>query len=788
MQIKKIATLIVVLAFVFLLGRTFFDSFSVNPRSQLAQVGSSSDLCTGYGDDRDYNYNLLTSITNKADGTETFQSQRRSDGRVLRQNFSDERFFVDKSNGAIRVSYDIVDWCGGVDIIYTVTNPTAQNQNAPELRVEGVMQNTTGDFYLLDTRDAGYIRNVRQGSGPSNIFLGSSGRENAENLGALSYPGFYYSPVIVAHDEDFAVGSSLMYPYLQYKHEIVPQLTKVTSGIQTGTWRHEYKEFSPSTYARLGPNEQRVYTVSMRFTEPRSWILTLDPYKKYFKQVYGVIDQVRAQDVRPVYGVEPTSAAVYSEQTNSRSYRVETYYGPLINEGWTTFVDTFLSEVEDRGFERAMVWTPSGLYSPRSTCGVLGYSDFRSQDCNYPPAFMDFPSHLASTDEEFEQFAENGVELGFWWGRSSQVPVPQQWDPPMLVQADYLNSSHVSFLDNQLTQAYQRGAKIIGLDAFGGTTYERNSRIDRLKQLTSNKVLFVHEGSGPDILHRKVANFYYLRQYDWWTQFDKQDPAGPDVLSRYLNEGAEVWFFHDRPPYCGGNELERMASWGFTPIYFGTCVGHYPVDLSNLDLSQVVCFDGVDNDGDGRKDWPYDPGCSDPTDNNEFNVTAPGDAPPPSSDGSSGSGGSSRSPSQTPSREYLVQKIQELQTVLNSLTAQFAARNAVQTPTVTPPRPATTPRPRTSSSSSSGSGTSGIYWIPDSHNFNVDLTLGSSGPEVVALQRFLENRGLLVMPEGVGYGGFGIVTQEAVARLQSFVGITPTGQFDSETRARVNQF
>jgi hypothetical protein len=32
------------------------------------------------------------------------------------------------------------------------------------------------------------------------------------------------------------------------------------------------------------------------------------------------------------------------------------------------------------------------------------------------------------------------------------------------------------------------------------------------------------------------------------------------------------------------------------------------------------CSDGIDNDGDKKIDYPADPGCSSPTDNNEFNL------------------------------------------------------------------------------------------------------------------------------------------------------------------------
>jgi hypothetical protein len=41
------------------------------------------------------------------------------------------------------------------------------------------------------------------------------------------------------------------------------------------------------------------------------------------------------------------------------------------------------------------------------------------------------------------------------------------------------------------------------------------------------------------------------------------------------------------------------------------------------------CSDGVDNDGDGKTDYPEDPGCTSPSDRNESDETDPDDPPDP---------------------------------------------------------------------------------------------------------------------------------------------------------------
>ncbi len=73
-----------------------------------------------------------------------------------------------------------------------------------------------------------------------------------------------------------------------------------------------------------------------------------------------------------------------------------------------------------------------------------------------------------------------------------------------------------------------------------------------------------------------------------------------------------------------------------------------------------------------------------------------------------------------------------------------------------------------------------------SYTFNTNLTIGSRGADVVALQSFLEAKGLLVIPAGVAKGYFGALTRSAVAAYQTQKGITPNaGYFGPITRTAV---
>ena len=80
------------------------------------------------------------------------------------------------------------------------------------------------------------------------------------------------------------------------------------------------------------------------------------------------------------------------------------------------------------------------------------------------------------------------------------------------------------------------------------------------------------------------------------------------------------------------------------------------------------------------------------------------------------------------------------------------------------------------------------------YNWTRDLTLGSKGADVKALQEFLNNNGSPVAASGVGSVGneteyFGPMTKAALASFQSAHGITPAvGYFGPITRSYIVWF
>jgi len=71
--------------------------------------------------------------------------------------------------------------------------------------------------------------------------------------------------------------------------------------------------------------------------------------------------------------------------------------------------------------------------------------------------------------------------------------------------------------------------------------------------------------------------------------------------------------------------------------------------------------------------------------------------------------------------------------------------------------------------------------------FSTDLTIGSQGADVVALQSWLVSQGFLTIPAGTSMGYFGQLTKNAVIAYQQSAGITPaSGYVGPITRGRLN--
>ncbi len=484
--------------------------------------------------------------------------------KELRSAQSNEKLYMDKSNGALAISYEIKEKTGGVDIIYTIQNPTSQEQNLPEFQVQKIAQDYPD--YIYPYGSAGF----------------KNTNTNQVNYIAQTYPDNAYSPIILSKDEEFTAGSSLQYPYLSYKDYTNLRLIK-----QSDSWTHNYR---PTTKIKAG--ETRTYTLSIRFASPRDYIFTLEPYKKYFNSLYGNPQgTIQNRDTRAIRKY-PLSFNNLVTQENPKGYRLETHNRIDLN-GWQPFVESLTTSTKNLGYQRLMLRRPSGTYGTNT-------------HLNFPPQFMsELPQKAKDSTSALQQFELEGISLGYWWGRSAQIPIPNQWPPDSLEPADLSNSQHTSFLKNEISLAAQYHAREIGLDAFTYLSPEdRYEWIPLLKSLAP-EVKFIHEREGPDFLHRQISNIGMHTE----TKFIK----GPDMLAWYLNPSSEIiitQFENDQSDVIA--RTKELMSWGFTPQL------EPDIDISAIQqpYELLKCLNGIDDDNDGLIDI-YDLGCESEKDNSE---------------------------------------------------------------------------------------------------------------------------------------------------------------------------
>lgn len=527
--------------------------------------------------DENYLFNAKVSVFTKSDGKETFTVDYQ--GKRLRSNYSDEKFFDDKSNGNVVVDYTIVKQKGGVDVVYRISNPTQSPQRVPDLKIDGIL-NTNKQIENPEYYQA------KNSAGFQSMEL-TSGRINFIDS---YYPSNYYSPVVVMRDKSFTAGSALQYPYLDYKQNVrtTISMNNNTNSPRYKTWSHRYRDFNDASSfqdganAMIQPGQQLRYVITLRFSEPKNWIFTLYPYKKYFDNLYGKDSgNVKNRNLIPIRGMQIGDGFLVNEN-NPRGYRgIHGSDGRIDLKGWGPLTDWFIQDTKDLGYKRVLIWLPSGAYDNESN--------------NFPPQFMsNWLPNVINTEGNLTKYIENEIELGFWWGNSNKIPVPNIWEPDTLVKSDYENQDHKRFLATELVLARKRNAKFIGLDKFTQMpVYQRILWLEDMKRIIPGAE-FGHESPGPDSIHRKMPNIGAPSAFG--------NVPGVDLLTWYLNPSATIYILGDGE-YGNVDFLKNMSKWGYTPIPKDT-----RLSVNDFTMSLIECNDGIDQRGDGRVDY-YDCGC-----------------------------------------------------------------------------------------------------------------------------------------------------------------------------------
>jgi len=515
---------------------------------------------------------------------------------------------------------------GGFDVLYTVKNKTNERQNLDlSFIIPGIKFIDRDSIHVLNTQTYFYPvdREISIGK-----YINID--ETASNEDHLNYPRSY-SPVIVAHDEKFAVGASIETNYVKDKIALSQRVKHELDG----TWSFIFKTQTSGEDAvgngsiglnTIAANKSISLKINIRFSDKRYWLMTLAPYKKYFNILYSDKD-VSPRDTRPVIGLDLAYGSVAGSKDNLRGYNYYTNLGKYGFDGQSAksviqgnFTNRLKTLMTDNGYSRVMLWAMGGQFGKES-----------SKKFNIPTQFMsNIPDKVKDSFENtfMDEFKNANIDYGFWWGRSGQVPyrngeISTGWNSDSMKALNIQNQDQKSFVLNELKLAHQRGAKEIGLDAF--THVKTEQQVPWLKEMKRRypSIKFWEESVQRDSLHTESSlflqpNVKWFNKDEDGSKYDK-----PPLLANYLNPNAEVlvWLtetWGDGRKGINSKYVEKLTKMGYTPILIPSSSNIYGVnpfiDLTNMDSTLYECCDGIDNDADGKVDWPYDEGCESPTD------------------------------------------------------------------------------------------------------------------------------------------------------------------------------
>ncbi len=436
------------------------------------------------------------------------------------------------------------------------------------------------------------------------------------------YPRDLYSPVAVLANRSHAIGVSIMYPILEYKHDVLiaprTQGGRMAEGEGGQGWQLRIGFSDPRGNrphlvepARLQPGETRTYMLAVRVTRnPNEWVRTLLPYRDYFRSTYGEVEYTRRTD--PVLGLSiATSTEIRRDNPLGWARR---YRGFRPDEnGFAPWADEMIG---DRTFDRFMLWAPSGLYP--------------EPERNYPFHFVSPLENEPNLRTAFDpavglpRVANAGKQLGLWWGHSGWFA--PSWDSPEYVPFDPSNPQHRQGAFRELDAAVRAGATYIGLDAFSHRAIRIWDALPWLEELRRRypTLTFIIEPKPSDIMHRVTPCYYrgWVFPQTANTYEDVNIIDSPFYLADLVNPGHETWAalrWDMYPRYFGHRatqqqmraDIEEAARFGFVPLI------HTPIQMDDPPHAQESWLWSV------PQDLPEPP----PPGNEVAEVEAPDDEP-----------------------------------------------------------------------------------------------------------------------------------------------------------------
>ena len=491
-----------------------------------------------------------------------------SDGAAIFSNWSPTTY-LNASNGynCVTPRTNVTKTTAGIQIEYTYENNTNVKRELASISMPAL---TLGDsIKLQDVRTLGGDLPMNRGSVP---WYGT-------------YPRTLYSPTAIIRNSTLAVGLSIEYPVLEYRHDVRLRVDprdsgnwNVTFGLEnSGIQDSDSHLFNPPV---IQPGETRSYRVNIAFAQPDHWIETIAPYRDYFQATYGMVAYLR--DQRPVAGV---SMAMQHLQSAGNPYG-------WVSEAGKPEIDGYGSAAQwvSRQFlraDRVMVWTPTGL-NPR---GSMSYPyQFASHWNTHAAATINGSEVQPSPANLLIAATGAGQSLGLWWGRSANVE--RWWGDTQSEALDPNRADHLLLAWNELDQAVAAGAQTIGLDAFAHcySPVWNLTEFLKLARIKYPNLKFISEGRSSDILHVLTPTWTDGYRYTPVADMPERIPMSRFVVADYLVPGHETWagmcFDRSTNPILWGPNASLDAQ--LAEVRDVASLGYVPVSWLPIDMRQIV--------------------------------------------------------------------------------------------------------------------------------------------------------------------------------------------------------
>lgn len=396
------------------------------------------------------------------------------------------------------------------------------------------------------------------------------------------YPTRAYSPVMVLRNATHAVGLSLLYPVLEYKHDVRVSLVNsddpgsesleggrgLAVDFRLSNCGDERDDGVLKYPAMLPPGESRTYVIAVRVTnQPDLWLKTLAPYKRYFEELHGSVTYSR--DARPIMPWSIAEAKSQS-QDNPMGFFGSVRWRPDIF-GWTSIIKSI--QLNSANYSRLMLMAPGGLY-PTATD--------RNPPFEMTTPWRNNPQLIKALDPDlgFALLTKNRRELGLWWG--NPLKVSRSWDSPVFELMDPSNEKHRELAFAEVDTAKEAGAKTIVLGNFSPETQPVWSLIPWLRELRQRypDVKFVVSPMPCDVMH--VLSPGVATGWDPKTKANRPEDIlrirTPHYLADLLAPGHETWVMYSydehrtrfkvNPPSAAMNrDMRMLASLGYVPMF-----------------------------------------------------------------------------------------------------------------------------------------------------------------------------------------------------------------------------